>query len=171
MEVLFVISSFFSNIEITSMIQDTIIQILDGLKLSIHSFFPITLPLAVFMVNITLIIGAILYLLGYNEENGKRMIIRAGALTFLLYFLFNVLSFTELNEPIQGFKNFATFVTSYLLFLFAAFSLIFFIGNLGLYLISPTSAQKRILKKSLLCLLCCLIPLGLQFPDMPRWDF
>ena len=171
MEILIDFSVFFTNIDIPSMIQDTLIQIIDSMKIAIHEFFPVTLPLAVFMANLTMIIGAISYLLGYNEDNGKRMIFRAVALSILLYFLFNVLSFTELNEPFQGFKKFAIFVTSYLLFLFAAFSLIYFIGNLGLYLINPTSAQKRILKKSFLCLLCCLIPLGLQFPDMPRWDF
>ncbi len=163
-------SRIFDFIEINpSIFQDVIIQILEDIRSFIHKIFPVTLTLAIFMVNLSFIIGAILYLLDYDELNGKKMLFRSAILSILLFFVFNVYTFTELEEPFQGFEKFASFITAYLLFIFAALSLILFLGNLGYYLLSPNPSQKRILKKTLFCLLCTFIPLGLQFPAMPKW--
>ncbi len=133
--------------------------------------FPVLLNVAIVTVNLTLISGAIIYLLDYNEENAKKMIFRSFIVLILLISIFN-LNFPNpsvVAEPFKGFQSLTSFITSYLLFIFAALSLIIFIGNLGLYLIGSDSKRIKNLKKSAFCLVCIILPLGFQFPNMPLW--
>ena len=140
--------------------------------------FPILLCLAIFVVNISLITGAIKYLifLDLNDSNGKIMIQRSFIILCAIYIVFNPYSPESIIivEPFDGFQSFIAFVTSYLLFIFAALSLILFILNLGLYLIS-TSPINRLnaiyrLKRCIICLICVLLPLSFSFPNMPIWS-
>ncbi|UCG00567.1 MAG: hypothetical protein JSW11_13170 [Candidatus Heimdallarchaeota archaeon] len=135
------------------------------------SLFPISLCIAIVVVNLSIISGAIVYLLDYNEENGKKMILRSLAVLALLIFIFNPNFPTteEVTEPFEGFQSITSFITSYLLFIFAALSFIIFLGNLGLYIISSDKKRINTLKKSLICLVCIILPLGFQFPNMPLW--
>ena len=115
--------------------------------------------------------GAIIYLLDYNEENGKMIIFRSLAILTLIIFIFNPISpnMGEVTEPFEGFLSITSYITAYMLFIFASLSLIVFLGNLGLYIISPDTKHIRTLKKSLICILCVILPMGFQFPNMPLW--
>ncbi len=137
----------------------------------LSSSFPVFLSIAFVTINISLISGAIIYLLDLNEENGKLMIIRSFIILLLLISIFNHNFYysTITIEPFEGFHQLTSFITSYLLFAFAALSFIIFIGNLGLYLVFPDAKRIRNLKKSMLCLICIVLPLGLQFPKIPLW--
>ncbi|MFX1506965.1 MAG: hypothetical protein ACFFDC_12750 [Promethearchaeota archaeon] len=99
------------------------------------------------------------------------MILRSLAILTLLFYIFNpnFPNMGEIIEPFDGFQSLATFITAYLLFIFASLSLIVFLGNLGLYIISSDMKRKKNLKKSVICLLCVIFPLGFQFPNMPIW--
>ncbi|MFX0013626.1 MAG: hypothetical protein ACFFB2_10795 [Promethearchaeota archaeon] len=140
--------------------------------LAFFSFlFPFLLSIAIVTVNLSLISGSIIYLLNYNEENGKMMIFRSISILILLIFIFN-LEFPNspfVEEPFEGFYILMSFITSYLLFIFAVLSLIIFLGNLGLYLIISDSKRIKNLKKSGFCLVCIILPLNFQFPKMPLW--
>ncbi|MHA2075024.1 MAG: hypothetical protein ACW97X_10420 [Candidatus Hodarchaeales archaeon] len=137
--------------------------------------FPILLCLAIVVVNLSLITGAIIYLLDNNEYNGKIMIQRSFIILCAIYMIFNPYSPGSLTivEPFDGFQSFTSFVTSYLLFIFAALSMVLFILNLGFYLIStsPISRLNAIyrLKRCGICLICVLLPLSFSFPNMPIW--
>ncbi len=137
----------------------------------LSSSFPVFLSIAFVTINISLISGAIIYLLDYNEENGKLMIIRSFIILLLLISIFNhnFLDFSVIIEPFEGFHQLASIITSYLLFAFAALSFIIFIGNLGLYLVVSDVKRIRNLKKSVFCLVCIVLPLGFQFPKIPLW--
>ncbi|MHA2243923.1 MAG: hypothetical protein ACXADY_03055 [Candidatus Hodarchaeales archaeon] len=135
------------------------------------SIFPVSLSIAIVTVNISLISGAIVYLLGSSEENGKMMIFRSLVILLILISIFNpnFPNSTVVMEPFEGFQPLTSFLTSYLLFIFAALSLIVFLGNLGLYIIESDSKRIKNLKKSVFCLICIILPLGFQFPNMPLW--
>jgi uncharacterized membrane protein YozB (DUF420 family) len=135
------------------------------------SIFPILLGITILTVNLSIIIGAIIYLLDYNEENGKMMILRSLAILTLLIYIFNpnFRGMGEVIEPFEGFQSIAAYITAYLLFIFSSLSLIVFLGNLGLYMVSSDLKRKKTLKKSLICLICVILPLGFQFPNMPIW--
>ncbi|MFW9903366.1 MAG: hypothetical protein ACFFFH_03460 [Candidatus Thorarchaeota archaeon] len=111
--------------------------------------FPILLCITIFAVNLSIILGSVIYLLDYNEENGKMIILRSLAILTLLIFIFNP-NFPDIGEyvePFDGFTSLATYITAYLLFIFASLSLIVFLGNLGLYIISSDIKRKKTLKK------------------------
>jgi ABC-type sulfate transport system permease component len=99
------------------------------------------------------------------------MVFRSFVVLMLLIFLFNPQS--DESSPFLGsledFIILASYLTSYLLFIFAALSLIIFIANLGLYLVASDRNRLNIIKKSCFCLVCVLLPLGFQFPNMPLW--
>ena len=135
------------------------------------SIFPILLCITIVTVNLSILFGAITYLLDYNEENGKMIIFRSLAILTLIIFIFNPISpnIGEVIEPFEGFLSITSYITAYMLFIFASLSLIVFLGNLGLYIISPDTKHIRTLKKSLICILCVVVPLGFQFPNMPLW--
>ena len=135
------------------------------------SIFPVLLSITIVTVNISLISGAIVYLLDSNEENGKMMILRSLVILLIVIFIFNpnFPNSTVVMEPFEGFRPLTSFITSYLLFIFAALSLIVFLGNLGLYIIVSDSKRIKNLKKSVFCLICIILPLGFQFPNMPLW--
>lgn len=158
--------AFFSP-EITEYLQEFSKQLLKLLS----SLFPILLSITIVTVNLSLISGAIVYLLDYNEDNGKIMILRSFIILILLISIFNPKfpNSTVVMEPFEGFLPLTSFITSYLLFIFAALSLIVFLGNLGLYLIASDSKRVKNLKKSVFCLICIILPLGFQFPNMPLW--
>ncbi len=138
--------------------------------------FPILLCVAIVVVNLSLITGAIIYLIdNHNEYNGKVMIQRSFIILCVIYIVFNPYSPNSINivEPFEGFHHITTFITSYLLFIFAVLSLILFILNLGFYIIS-TSPISRLntfnrLKKCGICLICVILPLSFNFPNMPVW--
>ena len=138
---------------------------------SFSSLFPILLGITIVTVNLSLISGAIVYLLDCNDDNGKMMILRSLTILILLISIFNpnFPNSTSVMEPFEGFLPLTIFLTSYLLFIFAALSLIVFLGNLGLYIIASDSKRVKNLKKSIFCLLCIILPLGFQFPNMPLW--
>ncbi len=138
--------------------------------------FPILLCVAIFVVNLSLITGAIIYLIdNYNEYNGKVMIQRSFIILCVIYIVFNPYSPNSINivEPFDGFHLITSFITSYLLFIFAALSLILFIVNLGHYLVytSPISRLNAVyrLKRCGICLICVILPLSFNFPNMPIW--
>lgn len=135
----------------------------------LSELFPVLLNIAIVVTNLSLLTGAILYLLENNEENGKKMIKRSLITNSIIFLIFTPYSSNTLtiNEPFEGFQIFASFITSYLLFIFAALSFILFIGNLGLYLLSTNVNTTDQLKKSFFCLICVILPLGFQFPNMP----
>jgi hypothetical protein len=146
------------------------LQNLPGLIIGILSeLFPFLLNIAIVVVNLSLITGAILYLLEDNEENGKKMIKRSLITCAIIFLIFTPYSSNSISitEPFEGFQFFTSFITSYLLFVFAALSLILFISNLGLYLLSANKNTTNHLKKSFFCLICVILPLGFQFPNMP----
>ena len=99
------------------------------------------------------------------------MILRSLAILTLLIFIFdpNFPNSFVVSEPLKELQFLTTFITSYLLFIFAALSLIVFLGNLGLYMISADTKRIKTLKKSIICLICVILPLGFQFPNMPSW--
>lgn len=157
----------FFSLEIINYLQEFSYQIIE-----LFSFlFPILLCITIVTINLSLISGAIVYLLDYNEENGKMMILRSLAILTLLVFIFNpnFPNSLEVTEPFEGFQSLTSFITSYLLFIFASLSLIVFLGNLGLYLISSDTKRIKTLKKSIICLICVILPLAFQFPNMPVW--
>jgi succinate dehydrogenase hydrophobic anchor subunit len=155
------------SLEIINYLQEFSYQIIELFS----SIFPILLCVTFVTVNLSLILGAIVYLLDYNEENGKMMILRSLTILTLLIFVFNpnFPNSIEVTEPFEGFQSLTSFITSYLLFIFASLSLIVFLGNLGLYLISSDTKRIKTLKKSIFCLVCVILPLGFQFPNMPLW--
>lgn len=146
-------------------------ELLKQLIAFFSQIFPIFLNITIVMVNISLISGAIIYLLDDNNENGKAMIMRSFLVLIILISIFNqnYPNLTTITEPFEGFQSLTAFITSYLLFVFAALSLIIFLGNLGLYIISSNTKRIRNLKKSAFCLICIFLPLGFQFPNMPIW--
>ena len=164
----------FSRVE-RNFFSPEVINFLESLSNKINeffaSFFPILLCITIVTVNLSIMIGALVYLLDYNEENGKMMILRSLATLTLLIFIFNpnLPNMGEVVEPFEGFQSLATYITAYLLFIFASLSLIVFIGNLGLYIISSDLKHEKTLKKSMICLLSVIVPLGFQFPNMPIW--
>lgn len=133
--------------------------------------FPVLLSIAFVTVNFSIISGAIIYLLDYNEENGKIMVLRSLVILLLLIILFdiNYLNSIIVMKPLNEFQSITSFIISYMLFILATLSLIIFIGNLGLFLISGDFNRKKTIKKSFICLVCILLPLGFQFPNMPVW--
>lgn len=146
------------------------LQNLPSLILEILShLFPILLCIAIVVTNLSLITGALLYLFEKNEDNGKKMIKRSLITYSIIFLIFNPYSSNSITitEPFDGFQFFASFLTSYLLFVFAALSLILFIANLGIYLLSANTNTTHQLKKSFFCLICVILPLGFQFPNMP----
>jgi hypothetical protein len=162
------IERHFFSLEILNYRQEITHQISELLS----SLFPILLCITIVTVNLSLVFGAIIYLLDYNEENGKMMILRSLAILTLLIFIFHSEFPTgtiEVMEPFEGFQSLTSFITSYLLFIFASLSLIVFLGNLGLYLLSSDRNRIKTLKKSVICLICVILPLGFQFPNMPLW--
>ena len=165
------IGEFFSS--------DLLVDIKNLSKLVIEvlsRLFPILLCVAIFVVNLSLITGAIIYLIDNRDDyNGKVMIQRSFIILCVIYIVFNPSSPNSINivEPFDGFHLFTTFITSYLLFIFAALSLILFIVNLGLYTVY-TSQISRInvvyrLKRCGICLICVILPLSFNFPNMPIW--
>jgi len=137
----------------------------------LESILPVLIILAFVTSNIALIFGGITYLVDYNEENGKRIIFRS---LIVLILMMNIFPYPLDNEqPETGIQTdiipITSYITSYLLFTFGALSLIVFIGNLGLFLIEADLKRKKNLKKSIICLLCVLLPLGFKFPKMPIW--
>ena len=132
---------------------------------------PVLIVLAFAITNIALIFGGITYLVDYNEENGKMIIFRSLIVLIIIINIFN--DFNDNNQPknvlFSDIIPISSYITSYLLFTFGTLSLIIFIGNLGLYLIEADYRRKKNLKKSIICLLCVLLPLGFQFPRMPVW--
>jgi hypothetical protein len=144
---------------------------LESLTTRFILIFPFLLSLTIVIINISLIWGGITFLLNFNEKDGKMMIIRSFAVLVLVTYLFKPsnsshIEFLRLSNDLL---NLTFFITSYLLFIFAALSIITFIGNLGLYLLSSNSKRIDNLKKSTLCFICAILPLGLQFPFMPVW--
>jgi hypothetical protein len=135
------------------------------------TLFPYLLSISIAILNISFICGGINYLLDYNEENGKLIIIRSFILLLLIFFIFNPSSSesTIFTDSLEGFRELISFITSYLLFIFAALSLIMFIINLGLLFTIYDYKRVKKIKKCVLCLLCTLLPLGFQFPSMPSW--
>lgn len=161
------VEGHFFSLEILNYRQEISHQIIELFS----SLFPILLCVTIVIVNLSLIFGAIIYLLDYNEENGRMMILRSLAILTLLIFIFHSEFPTtiEVTEPFEGFQSLTSFITSYLLFIFASLSLIVFLGNLGLYLLSSDRNRIKTLKKSMICLICVILPLGFQFPNMPLW--
>ena len=157
----------FIPLEILNYLQDFSKQLIELFS----SIFPVLLSITIVTVNISLISGAIVYLLDSNEENGKMMILRSLVILLVLISIFNpnFPNSTVVMEPFEGFWPLTSFITSYLLFIFAALSLIVFLGNLGLYIIASDSKRIKNLKKSVFCLICIILPLGFQFPNMPLW--
>ncbi|MFX0122320.1 MAG: hypothetical protein ACFFAE_01695 [Candidatus Hodarchaeota archaeon] len=157
----------FFSVEITNYLKELSEQFIE----LISSLFPFLLSVTIVTLNLSLISGAIVYLLDYDEKNGKMMILRSFTILMLLIFIFNP-NFPNSFVPTEPFKEFqflTSFITSYLLFIFAALSLIVFLGNLGLYMISSDTKRVKGLKKSIICLICVILPLGFQFPNMPLW--
>lgn len=157
----------FIPLEILSYLQNFSNQLIELFS----SIFPVLLSITIVTVNVSLISGAIVYLLDSNEENGKMMILRSLVILLILISIFNpnFPNSTVVMEPFDGFQLLTSFITSYLLFIFAALSLIVFLGNLGLYIIASDSKRIKNLKKSVFCLICIILPLGFQFPNMPLW--
>ncbi len=135
----------------------------------LSELFPVLLCIAIAVANLSLITGAIFYLFETKEDNGKKMIKRSLITCSILFLIFNPYSTNSITitEPFEGFQLFVSFLTSYLLFIFAALSLIIFIGNLGLYLLSTNTNTTNQIKKSFFCLICVILPLSFQFPNMP----
>ena len=161
-------------------LSQVIMNIIDNFKIFLQNLptlitdilselFPVLLNIAIVVANLSLLTGAILYLLENNEENGKKMIKRSLITSSIIFLIFTPYSSNKItiNEPFEGFQIFTSFITSYLLFVFAALSLLLFIGNLGLYLLSTNVNTANQLKKSFFCLICVILPLGFQFPNMP----
>ncbi|WP_455143676.1 hypothetical protein [Candidatus Hodarchaeum mangrovi] len=138
---------------------------------SLEFILPILIILAFATSNIALILGGITYLVDYNEENGKRIIARSLIVLILIMniFTYQMNNKQSENEYLSDIVPITSYITSYLLFTFAALSLIVFIGNLGLFLIEADLKRKKSLKKSIICLLCVLLPIGFKFPKMPIW--
>lgn len=153
-----------NNLDYLSVLSEEVIRIFSLL-------IPILLEIAVIIANFSLISGAIIYLLDYDEENGKKMIFRSVVIILLIVNVFNmeIQRTSEIIGLIKEFQEIASFITSYLLFIFAALSSIIFIGNLGLYIIESNSKRINGIKKSGFCLASIILPLGFQFPIVPTW--
>jgi hypothetical protein len=153
-----------NNLDYLSVLSEEIIKIISLL-------IPILLEIAIIIANISLFSGAIIYLLDYDEENGKKMIFRSVLIILLIVNVFNmeIQRTSEIIGLIKDYQDIASFITSYLLFIFAALSSIIFIGNLGLYIIESNSKRINGIKKSGICLACIILPLGFQFPIVPIW--
>ena len=148
-----------------------------GISSSITSLFVEVLPflyaLAIIISNLSLILGGITYLLDEKEVNGKRMIIRSLSIILLFIFIFNDVSLkNSLNSTnYEQLENFASFISMYLVFILATLSLIYLIGNCGLYLINQERIFIKNIKKSIICLLVVILPLGIHFPEFPSWKW
>ncbi|MFX0137194.1 MAG: hypothetical protein ACFFDN_26375 [Candidatus Hodarchaeota archaeon] len=150
-------------------------DVLHGISTKFINFFSgifvILLIVATVTTNISLIWGGIIYLLDYKEENGKKIIIRSFIVLMLIIILFNPhpIESSPALGSLDDFNYLTSYITSYLLFIFASISKITFIGNLGLYLLASNRKRIYTIKKSCLCLFCVLLPLGFQLPIMPIW--
>ncbi len=134
---------------------------------------PFLYAIAVVISNISLIIGGLTYLLDEKEENGKWMIIRALSVIGLFMFIFND---TSLKNSLHStnyaqLEAFTSFLSMYLVFIFATLSLIYFTGNCGLYLLNQEKIAVKNIKKSIFCLLLVILPLGNHFPEFPKWKW
>ncbi len=148
---------------------------LSGNFQGILDFFGGILPffhtIAVFILNISLIVGGITFLLDSREENGKEMIFRSLIVIFIFLFTFKGLSidYELYDAEISNIEVLGSFIILYLLFSFAALSLIILIVNCGLYVITPTPKHIKAIKKSVICIFAVLLPLGFNFPTLPSW--
>ncbi|MFX1515021.1 MAG: hypothetical protein ACFFC6_01850 [Promethearchaeota archaeon] len=155
------------SLEITTYLQ----RLSSEIDAFFSTIFPILLCITIVTINLSIVFGALVYLLDHNENNGKMMIVRSLAILTLIIFIFNPIfpNIGEVNEPFEGFLSITSYITAYMLFIFASLSLIIFLGNLGLYIISSDTKHKKALKKSVICILCVVLPMGFQFPNMPLW--
>ena len=149
----------------------------EGISSSIIGLFVEVLPflhvIALLISYLSLILGGITYLLDEREENGKKMIIRALSIITLFIFIFNDFSpKNNMNSPnLEQLESFTSFISMYLVFILATLSLIFLIGNCGLYIINPEKNFVKNIRKSIICLLVVIIPLGNNFPNFPTWKW
>jgi hypothetical protein len=149
----------------------------EGISESVISLFIEVLPflyaLAIIISNLSLILGGITYLLDDREENGKWMIIRSLSIITLFIFIFNDITlennFNSTNY--EQLETFTSFISMYLVFILATLSLIYLIGNCGLYLINQERIFIKNIKKSIICLLVIILPLGKHFPEFPTWKW
>ncbi|MHA2106516.1 MAG: hypothetical protein ACW99R_02250, partial [Candidatus Hodarchaeales archaeon] len=149
----------------------------EGISSSIIGLFVEVLPflyaLAIIISNLSLILGGITYLLDEREENGKWMIARALSIITLFIFLFNDVSLMErINSTrFDQIETFTSYISMYLLFILATLSLIYLIGNCGLYLMNQERNFVKNIRKSIICLLVVILPLGNHFPQFPVWKW
>ena len=146
-----------------------------GVSSSIIGFFAEIFPffhaLALTVINISLLAGGIIYLLDERDENGKEMIIRSVIMFILYIFIFNDASLQD-NTNLKDFEQLevlTSFISLYLLFILAVLALIIFIGTCGLYIINPNPKLIEKMRKSLICFFAVIIPLGINFPNIPQW--
>jgi hypothetical protein len=148
---------------------------LQGVSSTLIDFFAEIFPylhaLVLIVINFSLITGGIIYLINERGENGKNMTMRAVAMFLLYYFIFNdsLIQHRSILSEYAQIEHLTTFISLYLLFILAALSLIILIGTCGLYIISPDPSLLRQIRKSLLCFLAVIVPLGINFPQIPKW--
>ncbi len=148
----------------------------EGISSSVINLFteiiPILYTIAIILSNISLILGGLTFLFDEREENGKKMIFRALTIILVFIFVFNDVSTTSLfsSTEYEQLESFTSFISMYLVFILATLSLIFLIGNCGLYLINQERVYVKNIRKSILCLLVVILPLGNHFPKFPIWS-
>ena len=159
-----------SCIEIIIKLEPSSIDIRILLEL-LEGIFPFFYAIAVFISNISLVVGGIIFLLDSREDNGKEMVFRSIFVIFTFFFIFKGLSINNnmYIKEIDSIEIIGTFILLYVLFSFAALSLIMLIVNCGLYLIDPAPKNLRGIKKSAICIFAVLLPLGFNFPTLPNW--
>ena len=150
---------------------DTPLEYFQGILDFFEGFFPFFYAIAIFISNISLIVGGIIFLLDSREDNGKEMVFRSLFVIFIFLFVFKGLSVNnELYvEEISNIEALGSFILVYLLFSLCALSLIMLIVNCGLYVLNPSPKNAKGIKKSVICIFAALLPLGFNFPTLPRW--
>ncbi|MHA1940545.1 MAG: hypothetical protein ACW97P_02330 [Candidatus Hodarchaeales archaeon] len=140
---------------------------IDSIISFIESIFPYTNGLAIIIANICVIIGGLTYLIDDRVYHGKQMILRSFFSLVLLTIVFSDSSFSVFadSELLESFESYYYFLLMYLLFILAALSLILFIASCGLYLIDPKSKCLTYMKKSIICLISVIVPMGMNFPS------
>jgi len=141
---------------------------------NIISFFEIIFPyihfLAIMVANLCVIIGALIYLIDDREYHGKQMILRSLLALIILTIVFsgNNTALVMNSEDLRMFESFYHFTLNYLLFILAALSIILFFASCGLFLIDSKSKYSKYMRKSIICLIAVLVPMGMKFPSIPN---
>ena len=155
--------------EDTGIIPDSLVGILDLLG----EIIPLLYTVALITTNIALILGGLIYLLDSRDENGKEMVFRSLICNIIFIFIFDGTISTNsiFSSQIAGIEKLGSFILLYLLYSFAALSIIMLVTNCGIYLINPTPKTVTGIKKSIICIFAVLLPLGFNFPSLPTWRF